>query len=163
MGPLFLPSEERLALAKKVKVKTDLRRVGKLAAYEIYDLYYQFGSERRTDTKLILVKTGADQYREIYQCTPSTSFGTGAAQSVFIRIGNDQFLEAKYDASGGRTDAVGQKAADFYDYFWFDKTGANLVDFRPILLAAKSVRPTGAPFPWAKDLAAPGINPKNGS
>jgi hypothetical protein len=59
-----------------------------------------------------------------------------------LTIGNDQFLEAKYDASGARTDATGQKSADSYDYFWFDKTGANLVDFRPILLAAKFVSPT---------------------
>jgi hypothetical protein len=52
-----------------------------------------------------------------------------------------------------RTDAFGQRTVDFYDYFQFDKTGAILVDFRSIQLAAKSVLPAGAPFPQAKDLA----------
>ena len=148
-------SEERLAESKKIK--TDLTLVGKLAGFEIYDLYYHFGAERRTDTKLILVKTGADRFREIYQCSPTAFWGTGAVPSVLIRIGDDQFLEAKYDA-GVRSNVRGERAPDLYDYFWFDKTGATLVDFRPILLAAQSLLPTGAPFQWTGDLASAGVN-----
>ena len=34
--------EKKLAEAKKVKVKTDLTLVGKLAGFAIYDLYYHF-------------------------------------------------------------------------------------------------------------------------
>ena len=150
--------EERPAESRKIKAELSL--VGNLAGFAIYDLYYHFEADRRTDTKLILVKTGADEYREIYQCTPSTLIGAGAVRSVLVKIGNDRFLEAKYDTSRGRTNLVdGSRAADYYDYFWFDKTGAALVDFRPILRAVKSVLPKGVVVPSIdSDLAAPGVD-----
>jgi hypothetical protein len=55
--------------------------------------------------------------------------------SRFVRVGNDQLLEARY--------IVGGKSPDTYDYFWFGKTGATLVDFRPIVVAANSVLQAG--------------------
>lgn len=62
--------EKKLAEAKKVKVKTDLTLVGKLAGFAIYDLYYHF-DPTFPDTKLILVQAGPHQYREIYQRVPT--------------------------------------------------------------------------------------------
>jgi hypothetical protein len=147
--------EKRLAESRKVKA--DLILVGELAGFGIFDLYYRFESDRRSDTKLILVTTEADEYREIYQCTPTTFFGSGAMRSRLVTIGDDQFLETKYDACGGRHNLVdGSTAADYYDYFWFDKAGAEFVDFRPILRAAKSVMRER--FPFNDELLTPCVN-----
>lgn len=135
------PPEKRLT--ESHKIKTDLISIGTLAGFTIYDLYHRFSGyylpNHSSDTKLILVKTGADQYREIYQCTPTTG---AAVPSVVVEIGKNRFLEAKHSSGG--------KAADLYDYFWFDENGATLVDFRPVLRAAQSVFPKGD-TPWMRD------------
>jgi hypothetical protein len=135
--------EKRLAEAKKIKVRTDLSLIGNLAGFAIYDLYYRFEGQGSTDHKLILVKTGTDQYREIYHREP-TQVDARAAPSVFVKIGNDQFLEARYIV-GGRSD-------DTYDYFWFDQSGTTLVDFTPILVAAKALLPSGKTLRWIYEM-----------
>jgi len=141
--------EKKLTEAKKIKVKTDLNLVGTLAGFAIYDLYYRFETEGSVDTKLILVKTGSDQYREIYHREP-TQIDARAVRSLFVRAGNGQLLEARY--------IVGGRSPDEYDYFWFDKTGAILMDFRPIFAAAKSALPTGRTIRGIDDEEVPGTH-----
>jgi len=61
------------------------------------------------DTKVILVKVGPDQIREIYRRHP-TQNDARVAPSRFVRVGNDQLLEAGY--------FVGGKAGSMFEYFW---------------------------------------------
>jgi hypothetical protein len=65
--------------------------------------------------------------------------------SRFVTVGDDEFLEVSY-VIGGRS----QPTQD--DYFWIDKSGSTLVDFRPILLAAKSVIPAGKTLRWIYEM-----------
>jgi hypothetical protein len=139
--------DQRVAAAKKIEVKTDLKLLATLAGWQVYDLSYHIKGER-FDPKLILVKTGADQYREIYHCEP---YG-GQPGAYVTKIGNQQFLEAR-NPSGGRQ-------IDDYAYFSFDKHGPTLVDFRPIIIAAKSIKlPPGRTIPpFGSDLKYAGTH-----
>jgi hypothetical protein len=141
----FCPScspERKLAEAKKFNIKTELTLVGTPAGYSVYDLYYRFEGPGEVDTKSILVRTGADEYREIYHSEPTGVFAR-AEPSVLVPVGNDQFLEAGY-FDGAKSVA--------YEYFWFDTHGATLVDFRPILVAAKSLIPAGRSVKWGYEM-----------
>jgi hypothetical protein len=139
-----LCTAEDLAEAKKTKAEANLKLVGRLAGFEIYDLYYHFEDRPGPDTKLILVKTGEDQYREIYHREP-TQMDALAEPSSFVKAGDDQFLEAVYDDGGNGGDHL-------RDYFWFDRSGATLVDFTPILVAAKSVLSAGREVLWIYEM-----------
>jgi len=134
--------EERLAEAKKYKCRTELTLVGTLSGFPIYDLYYRFNPEDGADTKAILVKVAPDQYREIYRRHP-TQNDARVVPSRFVRVGNDQFLEAQY--------FVGGKAGSMFEYFWFDTTGATLVDFRPVITAAQLALPAERIVDWYSD------------
>src|SRR5271157_2646044 len=63
--------DKRLAEAKKQQVGSDLRLVGTLGGFEVYDLFYRFKCQGCVDSKSILVKTGPDEYREIYHREPT--------------------------------------------------------------------------------------------
>ena len=78
--------EKRLAEAKKEKIATEISLVGTLAGFQIYDLFYRFSCEGCVDWKLILVKTGQDQYREIYHVQP-TQVDAHAAASFLVNVG----------------------------------------------------------------------------
>jgi hypothetical protein len=146
----YLCSEEkRLEEAKKFKIQTDLKLVGTLAGYAVYDLYY-LSEGQDPASKLILVKTGPDEYRNIYLRHP-TQVDAHAEPSIFVRIGDDQFLEAKYMAGGNH--GVFQ-----VEYFWFDETGATLLDLRPILDAAEAVLPPGRTVKLLYESNSPGTN-----
>jgi len=137
------PPERRLAEAKKFNIRTELTLVGTLAGFSIYDLYYRFEGPGATDTKLILVKIGGDQYREIYHREP-TQVDARAKPSVFVKVGNERFLFAEY--------IVGGRSPSTYDYFWFDQDGATFVDFAPILTAARPLIPSGKTLRWIYEM-----------
>jgi hypothetical protein len=139
---------ENLAEAKKVKAQADLKLVGTLSGFAIYDLYYHFEDNPGPDTKLILVKTGSDQYREIYHREP-TQTDARAEPSRFVEVGDERILEAVYDVGGNGGDYT-------RDYFWFDKGGATLIDFTPILVAAKAVLSAGREVLWIYGMDGPG-------
>ena len=125
--------EKRLAEAKKEKGATEIRLVGALAGFEIYDLYYRFKCEGCVDWKSILVKTGQDQYREIYHVQPA-QVDARAESSVLFDVGQDRLLGARYSAGGN-------KGMYSDDYYWFDEDGALPVDFGPIRKAAIAALP----------------------
>jgi len=81
--------KKRLTQAKTYKCRTELTLAGTLAGFSIYDLYYRFNPQNGDDTKVILVKVGPDQYREIYRRHP-TQNDARVAPSRFVRVGNDQ-------------------------------------------------------------------------
>lgn len=92
------------------------------------------------------MQTGSDEYREIYHREP-TQVDANAEPSVVVTVGDDQFLEASYFVGGNGGDVT-------HDYFWFDKTGPTLVDFRPILIAATSELPPGRTVKWVYEMGA---------
>jgi hypothetical protein len=138
--------EQSVIEAKKTTVSSKLTLLGNLAGFGIYQLYYHFEDRDPSlpDTKLILVKTGADEYREIYHREP-TQVDALCLPSRLITVGDDEFLEAQY-VVGGKS----QPTID--DYFWFDKSGSTLVDFSPIITTAKSALPAGKEPIWIYDM-----------
>jgi hypothetical protein len=60
------PPEKRLAEAKQRKARGEVRLVGKIRGYSIYDVLYFFDEEPLPRWKSILVRTQPNQYREIW-------------------------------------------------------------------------------------------------
>ena len=127
--------DKRLAEAKKRKVETEVQLVGTLQGFEVYDLFYRFKCEGCPDWKSILVKTGPDQYREIYHLQP-TQVDSHAGASFIVNVGQDQLLGARYNVGGN-------KGIYSDDHYWFHKSGPALVDFGPVRVAARAALPDG--------------------
>jgi hypothetical protein len=126
--------EKRLAAAKAAKEpKAEVHLVGVIRGFTIYDLFYRFQSDGAVDWKSILVKIGADSYREIYHCEP-TQVDASALPSVIIRVGTEPLLKSQYFVGGNRGDFED-------DYFWFGKNGPTLVDLRQFSGATSGKRP----------------------
>jgi len=125
-------SPETLAELKKIKIKTELTLVGTLNGFLVYDLFYRYETEGSPDTKTILVKIGPNLYREIYHCEPVTG---GPVPSQFVNSAGMRLLLARY--------RVGGKSPDLNDYYLFDQAGSTLLDFGPVLAAAKAALPSG--------------------
>jgi hypothetical protein len=58
--------EKRLTLAKEVKCRTEVRLVGTVRGFTIYDVLYFFGDDKAPDWKSILIRTRSGLYREIW-------------------------------------------------------------------------------------------------
>jgi hypothetical protein len=129
---------------KALQAKVELTLVGTLEGFPIYDLYYHVDGWS-TETKLILVKTGPDRYREIHHCEP---LYITPARSALITVRGQRLLNVHMDAI--------RNADPTDDYFWFDHHGAHLVDFRPVVRAVKSAFPKQATPAYIQDeLAVP--------
>ena len=127
--------EKRLAEAKKHLVPTEMKWVGILEGFEIYDLFYHFQCHGCVDWKAILVKTGTDRYREIYHVEP-TQIDAHAGSSFLVSAGQEKLLVARYMVGGN-------KGMYSDDYYWFDRAGATWVDFSDIRKAAEAALPEG--------------------
>ena len=127
--------DKRLAEAKKQKVWTEVRLVGRLKGFEVYDLFYRFKCEGCVDWKAILIKTGPDQYREIYHLEPA-QVDSRAGESFIVSVDPDSLLGTRYMIGGN-------KGMYSDDYYWFDNSGPALVDFDPVRVAARAALPDG--------------------
>jgi hypothetical protein len=127
--------EKRLSEAKTYKVKTELRYIGTIQGFAIYDLFYRFDNPSNPDWKTILIKSGPNEYREIYHCEPWNTY-TRTPRSSIVNVGRESVLSTIYSHGGnkgGHTD----------DYFWFDETGPHPLDLTPVIEAAQSAIPKG--------------------
>jgi hypothetical protein len=132
--------EKRLSEAKKYKVRTELRYIGTIHGFAIYDLFYRFNNPSDPDWKTILVKSGPNEFREIYHCEP-TQVDARAVRSSIVIVSREGVLSTRYwhgGNSGGHTD----------DYYWFDETGPHPLDLTPAIAAAQSALPKGYEI-WA--------------
>ena len=127
--------DEKLVSAMQSKVRSELKLVGTLAGFEVYDLFYRFQCEGCVDHKAILVRTGVDEYREIYHLEPTHA--DAFVGSSVINVGREQLLGTRYMDGGN-------KGAYSDDFFWFAKSGATWVDFDGVRKAARAVLPKGA-------------------
>lgn len=57
------PPDKALALAKQQKERAEVRLIGKIRGFAIYDVLYYFGDEQEPGWKSILVQTQTNQYR----------------------------------------------------------------------------------------------------
>jgi hypothetical protein len=118
------------------KFKTELRKVGDLQGFAIYDLFYYFDDHIATgqiDWKSILVQSSAGAYREIYHLQPTNAL---ISPSFFVRAGPDEIL-VTYDLIPGTGSQI------YEDYFWFGPDGPVRINTGPISEALKSILPEG--------------------
>jgi len=128
--------DERLVSAMQARIRSELKFVGALAGFEVYDLFYRFQCEGCVDHKAILVKTGVDEFREIYHVQPA-QIDAFAGSSFVINVGKEQLLGTRYVVGGNQ-------GSNCDDFFWFGKSGATVVDFEGVRKAARAVLPEGA-------------------
>jgi hypothetical protein len=120
-------------------VRTKLRFVGSIRRFAIYDLDYYFDEDYQgEDTvglKSILVKTGPDEFHEIY---------VRDLADVFARIHPSEIVNAGQQRLLGSGYSDGGNAGGFTEvYFAFDRNGAIRMDFEPIYKAATAAVPKG--------------------
>ncbi len=124
---------EKAAIHLKMKSKAEVRFVGKLKGYSIYDVIYYFGSEKIIHWKSILVEVTSGQFCEIYHLQPAQA-NVKIGPSFIFSVGEEQLL--------GTRDAIPGTGAFFYEaYWWFDRDGTVLMDFSPIGKAVDSILP----------------------
>ena len=121
--------EQRLAEAKQTRAKAEVRLVGRIGSFDIFDVFYVFDNDPVPSWKSIIVRTGRDEYREIWHYQKNEG---GIWPSFLVKIGHDVVL-------GLEDDCYRQNV--IREYFWFTKDGPGRIDFRPIWAAAKLTVP----------------------
>jgi hypothetical protein len=119
------------------RFKTELRRVGSLSGFAIYDLFYRFDHHIESgeiDWKSILVEVSPGQFREIYHLQPTTA---KIGPSFLLKAGGKEIL-------GTRDLIPGTGAYAYEDYFWFSAGGATRIDLKPVNQAVEQVLPIGS-------------------
>jgi hypothetical protein len=115
---------------------TELKQVGSLQGFAIYDLFYRFEDHVNTgeiDWKSILVEVAPGQFREIYHLQPTAA---KVEPAFLVKAGDEEIL--------GTRDAIPGTGAFYYeDYFWFSPSGPVRIDIEAIAAATKSVLPSG--------------------
>jgi hypothetical protein len=126
------PPEKKLAAAKQKKARGDVRLVGRIHDFTIYDVLYFFDENAAPDWKSILVSKEPDKYHEIWHYQRNEG---GVWPSFLVNVGQDTLL-------GLEDDCYRQEVLQ--EYFWFSEDGPVRVDFSPVWRAAKSVAPKGS-------------------
>ena len=136
------PPEKRLALAKQEKLnekqRTEMRLVGTVHGFKIYDVIYYFSrrsgnSEYHDDEtpewKSILVRTGPNQYREIWFDQKTQG---DFSPSFLFQVGDKTLL--------GLIDDCYRRYCE-QQYWLFVKDGPTRLDLEPIWKAASTLVP----------------------
>jgi hypothetical protein len=130
-----------MAWARETKRRVELRLVGKIRWFAVYDLFYYAGDEPAAGLKSILVQTGPDAYQEIYYDVPTEGHPN---PSFLVTHGRDTLLCVadnvyKWDAEE--------------ECFWFATDGIVRLDFSPVWRAAQKAIPAGRRV-WEYNLKA---------
>jgi hypothetical protein len=121
--------EQTLAAAKAQKARTEVKLVGTIRRFTIYDVFYFFDDEPEPQWKSILVRTGPDQYREIWHYQKIQG---GIWPSFLVNAGNQTLL--------GLDDHC-YRLVRIQEYFRITESGVTRIDFSPISEAANSILP----------------------
>ena len=126
--PLCSP-EKRLALARRQKEKAQVRLVGSIGTFSVYDVLYFFDDDPKPEWKSLLVRTELEAYREIwhYQSNEGEIY-----PSFLVHTGDQTLLGLKDDCY--RQDIIEQ-------YFSLGSEFPVRVDLNPIWMAAKAAVP----------------------
>ncbi len=118
------------------RFKTELKEVGKLKGFTIYDLYYQFdGTVDRAEIewKSILVEVSPGKYREIYHLQPTNAV---IKPSFIGKAGAGEILATR--------DVIpGTGNYSYEDYFWFSPAGATRINIEEIGTTVQTLLPNG--------------------
>ena len=141
-------SEQRSAQAKDMNFMAQVERVGTLEGFAIYDVFYTMTGERNR-WKSILVRTGQDEYREIYHTESFGPAGGSPESAEIVNVGKEQLLRTRcWEGPRSYED----------DHWFFDTAGPTIIDFRPIVVRARSVLPKGHKLSYYEDENIPGTH-----
>ena len=121
--------EKSLAVAKQRRDRAEVKLVGRVRDFEVYDVFYFFDEKAEPDWKSILVKIQPDQYREIWHYQRSEG---RIWPSYLVRVGNETLLGLQDDC---------YKQDIIQEYYWFGKDGPVPIDLSLIWKAAEAVVP----------------------
>jgi hypothetical protein len=132
---IALPSAQELERRKATT--TELNLVGKIDGYSVYDLDYAFtGHAYLRGMKSVLIESAPNQFHEIYVRALDNMQGQGEWPTEIIDDGQQSILKMKFE-DGGNYVIV------YEDYFVIVNGIPVLLDFDPVLKAAKEVVPKG--------------------
>jgi hypothetical protein len=119
------------------RFSTEVRRVGELHGFAIYDVFYRFDDhvdKVEIDWKSILVQVAPGRFREIYHLQPTAAL---IGPSTLMKSGSEEILATR--------DLIpGTGNYSYEDYFWFSSAGPVRIDTGAINKAVQSVLPTGS-------------------
>lgn len=136
-------------------LRTDLKLVGKVDGFSIFELSYYFDDSNTIGMSSVLVQTGPDEFHEIYD---SEVIGPGAGlESRVVDADGTQLLEVTYFTGGAYDGGLRHFLA------FFGKDGPTHLDFTPVYEAAGKAGggwELGAEFDFANMTWTSSINPE---
>ncbi len=141
--PLPTPDEQK----SWAGTRSDLVEVGGIGKFTVFDLWYQRGDRFYPDFGLrsVLVKTAADQYREI---NVQSRFGNSFPASEIIRLDGEPILIAK-SHDGGNHNRIDETL------YMFRPSGLETPDFKAVGETVKKLMPPNMSVRvWTHDYAA---------
>jgi len=124
--------EDKATVHTRHRFQTEVRSVGKVQGFAIYDLFYRFDDHidsGQSDWKSILVENPPGQYREIYHLQPTLA---EIGPSFLLKAGRGEIL-------GTRDQIAGTGGFYYEDYFWFEPGGPVRIALDPIWKAVQSI------------------------
>ncbi len=135
VGGATTPAE----LEFRARSHNNLRLVGKIGRFTIYDLEY-FGPDEDLWFRSVLVEDAPNQLHEIRVQQKVTDTSKLIASEI-VHLGQQEILRIQFH-DGGKYTGVQE------EYFTLDPQGASSFDFKPVFEAAGKVVPEGM-FLWA--------------
>ena len=128
--------QDKAAARTQHKFKTELKKVGDLGGYAIYDVSYFFDdhvSTGQVDWKSVLVAVSPGRYREIYHLQPPAAQIT---PSFLMKAGAEEILATRnlIPGTGNQYDEA---------YWWFGPDGPVRIDIESISEALSTILPAG--------------------
>ncbi len=128
--------QDKATAHSKHKFRTELKKVGELGGYPIYDLFYFFDDHIGTgeiDWKSILVSVSPGQFHEIYHLQPPSAQIT---PSFLLKAGGEEILATRnlIPGTGNQYDEA---------YWWFGAAGPVRIDIESISDVLSSILPAG--------------------
>jgi hypothetical protein len=128
------PSEAEIQ--RRVQTRTNLRVVGEIGEFTIYDLEYFLGvSEPGPDMKSVLVETPGHQFHEIL--VQEGSYPGILFPTEIVKAGQQPVIKARYEDGGMDRTSIER-------YFVILEGVAMLLDFGPVGRAAEQAVPSGS-------------------
>jgi hypothetical protein len=85
--------DQRLAAAKKERVRADVSFLGRVNGRGIYDILYYFDDEEEPRWKSLIVESGGNRYGEILQVHP-VLVTDRVRHSELVKAGKEQLVHA---------------------------------------------------------------------
>jgi hypothetical protein len=127
--------------------QAEVVKIGEVQGIGVFDVTYLI--QRKPAGKSIIVKTGPDEYREIFYAEDFSEGGGRFYPTQIVSAGeNEALVWLRVDYGGNR-----HPIEDFLIHF--DSNGSTRVDLDPLLKAANSILPVnGDLFIWDMELLA---------